>query len=360
MGLGATAGLVSSAGAATLLRAPSQWALSMVGVSQAWSRTQGERTTVAVIDSGINPDHPDLAGAVVASVSCVTTNGDSRRCGGSGRDTDGHGTAVAGVVAGRGVSGGTLGVAPAARLMAIKVFTPSCLPQLAGGALCRLLSNPDDVTAGIHWAVDHGAQVINLSLEFLPSQVSSSAEIPLIVSAIDYAHRKDVVVVGAAGNDQASQIAYPARAAGVISVGASTRDRCLADYSNIGAGLDLVAPGGGDDAILPADSDCHPERNLPAIYQLTLTDPGHWDRFGYPNFYIGTSMSSPQVAAAAALVISSRVIGRRPTPNEVLLRLIDTATALGGSQPNSTYGWGLLNVGAATDPNAPVTPIHLP
>ena len=100
----------------------------------------------------------------------------------------------------------------------------------------------------------------------------------------------------------------------MISVGATTRDRCLADYSNGGTGLDLVAPGGGDDAIMSSDPDCHPDRDLPSIYQLTLTDPPHWGRFGYPNYYIGTSMSSPEVAATVALVIASGVIGRHPSP----------------------------------------------
>ena len=93
------------------------------------------------------------------------------------------------------------------------------------------------------------------------------------------------------GPDETDQIAYPARAAGVISVGATTRDRCLADYSNGGSGLDLVAPGAGDDATMTGEPDCHPERALPSIYQLTLTSPPHWNRFGYPSYYIGTSMS---------------------------------------------------------------------
>jgi serine protease len=168
------------------------------------------------------------------------------------------------------------------------------------------------------------------------------------VSAIGFARRKGVIVVGAAGNDEDDQVAYPARVAGVISVGATTRDRCLAEYSNGGSSLDLVAPGGGDDAILPNESQCHPERNLPSIYQLTLTNPPHWGQFGYPNYYIGTSMASPEVAAAAALVIASRVLGAHPTPTEVLSRLEETATPLGGSVPNSLYGYGLLDAGAAT------------
>src|SRR5581483_7602871 len=123
---------------------------------------------------------------------------------------------------------------------------------------------------------------------------------------------------------------------------------CLADYSNGGTGLDLVAPGGGSDAIMPSDPNCNPDRNLPSIYQLTLTNPPHWNTFGYPGYYIGTSMSSPAVAGTAALVIASRVIGRRPSPEQILFRLEQTATTLGGHKPNHDYGYGLLNAGAAT------------
>src|ERR1700683_4385296 len=81
---------------------------------------------------------------------------------------------------------------------------------------------------------------------------------------------------------------------------------------------------------------------------MTLTNPSHPSRFGYPGYIYGTSMSSPEVAATAALVIASRVLGRHATPQQILKRLEQTATPLDGSRPNSTYGWGLLNAGAAT------------
>jgi serine protease len=259
-------------------------------------------------------------------------------------DRNGHGTFVAGIIAeSTNNRVGLTGVAYGASIMPVRVLDAS--------------GEGDETTIakGIRYAVNHHAQIINLSLEFLPSQVDSGSEIPQIVSAINYARRRGVTIVGAAGNDEDNQIAYPARAAGVISVGATTRDLCLADYSNGGSGLDLVAPGGGDDAIMPDDPACHPDRNLPSIFQLTLTDPPHWDRFGYPNYYIGTSMSSPEVAATAALVIASRVIGRHPTPTQILTRLEETATPLpvGQTSPNVTYGWGLINAGAATKAGPP-------
>jgi len=193
--------------------------------------------------------------------------------------------------------------------------------------------------------------VINLSLEFDPSV--KAGEIPTIMSAIRFAHRRGVVVVGASGNEGSHRIAYPARARAVISVGATTVDRCLAYYSNGGRRLDLVAPGGGDDADLTRDSDCHPDRNLPDISQMTFGNPFHPDRFGYPRGWYGTSMAAPQVAAVAAMVIASGVIGRHPRPDQILARLEATAAPLGGAKPNPDYGYGLLDAGAATAPGPP-------
>jgi serine protease len=261
-------------------------------------------------------------------------------------DRNGHGTFVAGVLAESTNNHiGLAGLAYGASIMPVRVLD-------ASGE-----GDESTIATGIRYAVGHGAAIINLSLEFPPSQVHTGHQIPEIVSAISFARRRGVMVVGAAGNDETRTIAYPARVPGVVSVGATTRDGCLANYSNLGSGLALVAPGGGSDAILPHDAACDPARSLPPIYQLTLTDPPHWSQFGYPNFYIGTSMSAPEVAATAALVIASRVLGFHPTPGQVLARLEQTATPLpvGARQPNRIYGFGLLNAGAATEPLATPT-----
>jgi serine protease len=330
-----------------------QWNLmptTGVNAPQAWAnlladhRGGGRGVVVAVLDTGVayrrwgqfypSPDFGRTR--FVAPYDFVANNRYPL-------DRNGHGTFVAGVIAESTNNGiGLTGLAYGASIMPVRILDAS--------------GEGDETTIarGIVYAVNHGAQVINLSLEFLPSQVTSGSEIPQIVSAIAYAHRHGVSVVGAAGNDETNQIAYPARAGGVISVGATTKDLCLASYSNGGTGLDLVAPGGGDDAILSSDPDCHPELNLPSIYQMTLTSPPHWARFGYPGDYMGTSMSAPAVSATAALVIASGVIGPHPSPDQILARLEETATPLGGSKPNSTYGFGLLNAGAATAPGPPV------
>ncbi|HYZ80896.1 MAG TPA: S8 family serine peptidase [Solirubrobacteraceae bacterium] len=329
-----------------------------VNAPEAWAnlladhRAGGKGVVVAVLDTGVAYRNwgqfhrsPDFGRThFVAPRDLVSGNNYPL-------DRNGHGTFVAGILAESTNNGvGLTGLAYGVSIMPIRVLDAS--------------GEGDEATIaqGIRYAVSHGAQIINLSLEFLPTQVNSGSEIPQIVGAIDYAHRHGVTVVGAAGNDETDQIAYPARARGVIAVGATTRDRCLADYSNGGSGLDLVAPGGGNDAIMAGEPDCHPERSLPSIYQLTLTAPPHWNRFGYPSYYIGTSMSSPEVAAAAALVISSRVIGAHPTPDQILARLEQTATTLplGGRKPNAEYGYGLLNAGAATTPGPPPPPTTAP
>jgi serine protease len=324
-----------------------QWNLlagNGINAPQAWwnllgdHRGGGKGVTVAVLDTGVayrnwNSFHqsPDFRRTrFVSPYDFVAHNRFPL-------DRNGHGTFVAGVIAEATNNGlGLTGVAYGASVMPVRVLD-------AGG-----LGDETTIARGIRYAVTHGAQVINLSLEFLPDQVASGAAIPQIVSALSFAHKRGVTVVGAAGNDEDSQIAYPARVSTVISVGATTSDGCLADYSNGGSRLDLVAPGGGSDAIMPSDPNCNPDRNLPSIYQLTLTDPPHWDAFGYPGYYIGTSMSAPEVAGTAALVIASRVIGRRPSPEQILARLEQTATTLGDHKPNHDYGYGLLNAGAAT------------
>ena len=162
-----------------------------------------------------------------------------------------------------------------------------------------------------------------------------------------------MVVVGASGNDSGDVVAYPARAGDVISVGATTQTGCLASYSNTGSGLDLVAPGGGDDAVLPDDPQCQTGLNtgLP-IYQLTYPHDGQIRRFGYPNDFEGTSFAAPHVAATAALVIASGVLGAHPSPSSVLERLRATSHDLGPAGSDSDFGAGLLDAAAAT---APVT-----
>jgi serine protease len=138
----------------------------------------------------------------------------------------------------------------------------------------------------------------------------------------------------------------------VISVGASTEHGCLAAYSNDGSGLTLVAPGGGPDADLPGDPNCDPEKPGRDIFQVTFTG-NSVQRFGLPDGYEGTSMATPHVAATAALVIASGVLGPHPTPAQLTARLRATARKLGGGGDEALYGAGLLSAAAATAPGGP-------
>ena len=249
-------------------------------------------------------------------------------------DREGHGTFVTGTVAeATNNKIGVTGLAYGASIMPVRILAADGTGDAA------------TIARGIRYAANHGAAVINLSLEF--SLDVGPGDIPDILSAIRYARQHGTLVVASAGNEGAAQVAYPARDPGVVSVGATTIDRCLAAYSNTGARLDLVAPGGDSDASI-SDPHCNPNRNLPDIRQMTFGDPTRPKHFGLPNGWFGTSMSAPHVSAAAALVIASGILGRHPSPDRVLARLKATAQPLGGSKPNGTYGYGLLDAGAAT------------
>lgn len=331
-----------------------QWnflAAAGVNAPQAWAnliadgRAGARGVTVAILDSGVAFQHwrsfresPDFAGTrFVAPCDLVAGKLAHGRCTDSHPlDRDGHGTFVASTVAEATNNGkGLTGLAYHASIMPVRVLN-------AFGA-----GDSAAVAAGIRYAVRHGARVINLSLQF--GEGLTATDIPNVMAALRYANSHHVVVVAAAGNDGSTRrVALPARAPTVISVGATTRDRCLAYYSDSGQGLDLVSPGGGDDASLRHEPDCHPNRNLPSVYQMTFTRQGHPTNFGLPGGWFGTSMAAPEVSAAAAMVIASGVIGQRPTPSAVLGRLEQTAVPLGGSVPNRYYGYGLLNIGAAT------------
>ena len=322
-----------------------QWNfLSAAGVDApgAWANAAalgapgGRGAVVAVLDTGVAYENrgrfrrsPDFA------ASTFTRGYDFVDLDSHPDDLNGHGTFIAGVIAEATNNGRNLtGLAYGAKVMPVRVLDADGLGDAAS------------IGRGIRWAVGHGARVINLSLEFDPSTPRS--QIPEVLSAISYAHRKGAVVVAASGNEAERAIAYPARAGGVISVGATTEHLCLADYSNTGSGLVLVAPGGGSDADIPEDpTHCHPNAKPGRdVYQLTFTGSSV-RRFGLPAGYQGTSMATPHVSAAAALVIATGVLGRRPSPDAVEKRLEATARDLGPPGRDSRYGYGLVNAAAA-------------
>src|SRR5918994_1150810 len=219
-----------------------------------------------------------------------------------------------------------------------------------GAVVAVLDSDAAAIARAIRYAARNRADVINLSLEF-PAEVRA-AEIPDVLSAIRYAHRRGAVLVAAAGNQADIAVAYPARADSVIAVGATTVTGCQAEYSNAGEDLDLMAPGGGVDAP-NADSawdraHCSPDASGRPIIQQTFTRGVQ--RFGLPRTYEGTSMASPHVSAIAALLIASERLGPNPSPRAVEVHL--EATARRTDRPDR-YGAGLVDAAAALRPATP-------
>jgi serine protease len=256
-------------------------------------------------------------------------------------DPNGHGTHVAGTIAEATNNGiGLTGLAFGARIMPVRVLD-------ANGE-----GDPGTISRGVRWAADHGADVINLSLEF--GREVTAASIPSLIKAIRYAHNKRVVVVGASGNEAGGTVAYPARASYVISVGATTENGCLAAYSNQGRGLDVSAPGGGSDTDITGEAQCKPDET-PGREIAQVSYPDYCCKFGLRREE-GTSMSAPHVSAIAALVIASGVIGKNPSPTAVANRIEATSRDLGAPGYDELYGWGLVDAGAATTPGGPTTP----
>lgn len=306
---------------------------------EAAGRPGGSGVTVAVLDTGVAYSNrgrfvrsPDLEDAwFVRGYDFVSSDPYAN-------DENGHGTHVASTIAESTNNGyGLTGIAYNAKIMPVRV-----LDEFGAGDAVA-------IARGIRFAAKRGAQIINLSLEFGTSVTAS--EIPEIISAINYAHKRGAAVFGAAGNEARSAIAYPAKTRNVVAVGAVTEHLCQAEYSNQGAGLDIVAPGGGADANVPSDPEhCRPDDQPgPDIYQLTLVDESP-RKFGYPSGYEGTSMAAPHVSGVAALVIASGVIGQSPKPNAVIQRLEDTARDLGKPGYDTRYGAGMLDAAAATAP----------
>jgi len=296
---------------------PRQWSLQAVRAPQAWDLTRGSRSiAVAVLDSGVDATHPQLAGKLLPGYD--STTGAALASGNT--DDAGHGTAVTGVVAAATNDGsGLASLGWETRVIPVKVGGPDG-------------STTADLAEGIRWAVDAGARLLNISL-------GSCTQTEVERSAIAFAESRNVLVVASAGNSGAGAPAsYPAAYPSVLAVGATGFDSTVAVYSNTGPYVDLVAPGGSGDGV--AD---HSIRVLRAGGGETVVD--------------GTSFSSPLTAAAAALIYS-----RTPsaTPASVRAALTSTAVDRGPAGRDDAYGAGQLDAAAAVATAGSTTPSPTP
>ena len=313
-----------------------QWGLDQIRAPQAWQTSTGTGQVVAVVDSGVDLDHPDLSGKLVSGATFTGCPQQPNGCGNgdweSGMTSDPpspHGTHVAGIAAASTNNGlGIAGSARGATIMPVKVLTD------AGGSF-------EEVAAGIRWAADHGADVINLSLGALPGVqalvlVGDSDDAK---QAIEYAVSRGVVVVAAAGNDFASICGEPGFAPNALCVVATDRNEARAAYSNFAANQSLnvvAAPGGA--AVLACADDVISTVPAGTESSCGTGTPGY-------DFYAGTSMATPHVAGVAALLTAQ---GR--SVSEVYSVLKSTArtpgVALRGTY-TPTYGFGIVDAAAA-------------
>lgn len=261
-----------------------------------WETTKGSGIAVAILDTGIQLDHPDLN--VVGGVDC--TKGPDCDRGGDGDDDRGHGTHVAGTVAALDNDIGVVGVAPEADLYSVKVLT-------------RVGGRYSDVIKGIEWSVDNGMNVVNMSL-------GATTYSETLKTAVDVADANGLLLVAAAGNNgdwETVDPVYPAAYKSVMAIGAIKEGDEIAEFSNWTSGVELVAPG---------------VRVLSTYIGSTYYEGN------------GTSMASPHVAGVAALVWA---VNSNLTNAEIRSILWDTAEDLGAAGWDATYGWGLVDAYAA-------------
>lgn len=301
--------LVRSMGSANDTYVGYQWNLDAVGAQDAWDTTTGAGAIVAVLDTGVRDGGPDGIANLLNGYDFYYGDSDPT-------DNDGHGTFVAGTIAqDTNNNTGVAGIAPDAAILPVKVLSDNGYGDI------------NAIANGVVWAADQGADVINMSLG---SPYYSST----LAQACDYAYNQGAVLVAATGNEYSSSIGYPAALDSVIAVGATGYSNTRAGYSNYGTGIDIVAPGGD------LSRDDNNDGYADGILQETI-EGGRWTY----TFWEGTSMATPHVAAAAAMLKAQGI----SDPGEVYDILMNTATDVGGSGYDTRHGYGLLNVAAAVE-----------
>lgn len=288
-----------------------QYWLNDYGFTEAWKTTRGAGVTVAVIDSGVDGSVAELNGVITGGTDVSglgSPNGQTPVAGDAPGDDGEHGTLVASLLAGRGSGDGTglIGVAPEASILAVSV---------AFGSTRSAVSNDDQIAQAIRWAVDNGADVINMSLTRNTLYWPESWD-----DAFLYAFDNDVVVVAAAGNrgSGTTEVGAPATIPGVLTVAGVDRNKTASfDASSQGITIAVAAPSEKLVGVMPDSSYVQ------------------WD---------GTSAATPIVSGLVALVRAAY-----PDLNAagVINRVIATANANGKTVPSPIYGNGLIDAAAA-------------
>jgi subtilisin family serine protease len=275
--------------------------------------------TIAIVDTGIQNNHQDLAGRVILERNFATGYPDTLVS-----DRDGHGSHVAGIAAARGNNGvGVTGVAYGANIRLINA--KGCDLYLFPNNVIQTSCPNSSTSNAIVWATDNGADVINLSLGGAPNATVGSAAQQ---AALQYARANNVLPFCSTGNDNYPGISFPARFPECVAVGATDWNDTRASYSNYSADIELSAPGGDGES-------------LPNGYSLILSVDGDAAET-VTNSYAwlaGTSMATPQVTGLAALLIANGMTNA----DSVLARLKSTADDLGSPGFDNQFGHGRIN-----------------
>jgi len=298
-----------------------QWGLDQIKAPGAWSRgALGAGATIAVVDTGVDLGHPDLKSKLLPGVDLVT----DETCTPGAQDLNGHGTHVAGIAAAATNNGiGVAGTAPQAKILPVRV-----LDSTGSGTAA-------DIDAGIRWAADHGAQVINLSL---------GNDIPLVDvtglgTAVDYAWSKGAVIVAAAGNSTLPLCGFPAASAHAVCVAATDSTAFPSSYSNfplrLDGGVAVRAPGGD------GSGSCDPTADIWSTYWpgASGADAEACPPKGYEPL-AGTSMATPFVSGVAAMLRGAGL------SNQETVDCIKRTSSNGGSY-DPIWGYGIVNAESA-------------
>jgi len=304
-----------------------QWALDQINAPEAWARgVRGAGATIAVVDTGVDLGHPDLSAKIVPGTDIVSKGGTD--CPPGPQDENGHGTHVAGIAAAITNNGiGVAGVAPDAKIMPVRVLDSS-------GS-----GSSDQIVAGIRWATDHGAKVINLSLGELPVVGQLEPINTDIEAAVDYAWNHGSLVVAAAGNESFPLCSYPSFANHAVCVAATDRRGLPSYYSNFPVNKTMLgfrAPGGVGSVFCEDDEDIWSTMWPGSDFECS----GSGTIAGYETL-AGTSMAAPQVSGVAALLS-----GKGLTNAQIVAKLKQTSSNHGTYDP--VMGYGIVNADAAT------------